>query len=254
LLLLAVLGAHQLAAMGARGLGLDGYPESWQIGALWVDPRWPIQLTWLLTGIALLLGWHRMTVFLAWMAVLLHGWLAVGDLGSGLAPAWFGHVGPAWVAPFGAGQGGWLLLSCLAAAAAGGPGHLARALGSVRVRSCRRVLVAGFVGSSVAIVAAPTLSWLTAPGAALTQCARGPLLGLVAAGVFVLSALRRTSDGRQAVLLLALAALIPLTARWHGLSPLPINLVAATAITAAYVFGIGRRDLAQDRRLQGSPE
>ena len=246
LLLLAVLGAHQLAAMGVRGLRLDGYPESWQVWRIWVDPRWPIQLAWLAAGVALLLRWQRTTVVVAWTAALLHAWWALVEVATGLALPWFGDVGPAWDAPFGAGQAGWLLLSSLAAATLiGGPAWLARALDLVPTRSLGRVPLAGLLGSSVAFVAAPALFGLTAGDVGLSQSARGPALALLAGGMALLAALWRTPEGRQATLLLALAALVPLASRWNAPSTLPIALIGVAVFAAGYAFGTRRRDSAQ---------
>ena len=246
LFMLAVLGTHQLGAMGLRGLGLDGFPESSQVWRLWVDPRWPIQLAWLATGVSLLLRWHRTTLALAWTAALLHAWLGLAELPTGLAPPWFGDVGPAWDAPFGARQASWLLLTWLAATLIGGPTRLARAIESVPARSWTRALGAGILASAVALLAAPAFG-LTAFDGHLSDGVRGAAaLSLVASSVALLHGLRRTPEGRQAILLLVMAALVPLATRWNTPSPLPVTLLGAAVFTAGYGFGMCRRACAEE--------
>lgn len=239
ILLLALVGGHQLVATGVRGLGLDGYPESWQVWRVWVDPRWPVQAAWLATGLALVLRWHRTTVVLAWTGVLLHAWLAVAEVATGLAVPWVGDVGPAWDAPFGARQAGWLLLTGLAAALVGGPARLASALDAAPDRSWRRVLVSGALGSAATFCVAPVVVRVTSPGAGLGTTSPEPLLALLAGGTALLVVLRRTSEGRPAALLLVATALLVLATRWHALGP--ALLAGAALFTAGYALGTSRR-------------
>jgi hypothetical protein len=87
---LAVLGAQQLTAAGIRGLGLDGYPDEWRIGVLWVDPRWPVHALWVTTGLALLLGRHRPALASAWAAAVLQTWHLVVTALTSVELAWPG--------------------------------------------------------------------------------------------------------------------------------------------------------------------
>ena len=96
LCLLAVLGAQQLVTSGLRGLGLDGSPDEWRLGVLWVDPRWPVHALWVVTALALLVGRHRAAVGSARAAAALHCWHLVVISATTVELPWPGDVGPYW--------------------------------------------------------------------------------------------------------------------------------------------------------------
>jgi hypothetical protein len=239
--LLAVLGTAQLSQMGLRGLGLDGYPREWGTWAVWVDPRWPVQLAWVATAAALLVRACRVAVLLAWAAVLLHGWMVVAGLAHLVTASsvwWVGDVGPGWLLSVNATQVGWFALSVATALLLGGPARARSGVEALPVRRWSQVLLAGLAGAVVAGAAgslAHRLSggmdtWADRPASALV-----PVL-LAAAVLAVL--LRRSPQGRAALALLAVAGLAPLLARWSD--PASVLLAAGPLVAVGYVIGARR--------------
>lgn len=234
--LLGLLGVQQLAANGFRGLGLDGYPEEWGLGILWVDPRWPVHVLWVATGLALLLGRHRLLVTSAWAAAALHAWLLVVTTVTTVDLPWPGDLGPHWVAPGGAAEASWALLSVFAAVLVGGPASAARARAALPVRRWRTVATVGLVVAALARLA--VLTSLMVAGSSnlhLVEAVRGPMPPLVLAAAVLATGLVPTRQGRQALLIVAMLAAAPLAARWSG------SMTWFAAATALFIAGYAAR-------------
>ena len=248
LCLLAVLGAQQLAAAGIRGLGLDGYPDEWRIGVLWVDPRWPVHALWVTTGLALLLGRHRPAVASAWAAAALHTWHLVVTAVTSVELPWPGDVGPHWVAPGGIAQGSWALLSVSSAVMLGGPAVAARAHAGMPGRRWCMVVATGLVGVALASVAGPAAYALLGNAhPQLVDDVRGPVLPLVLAAAVLASGLLRVPHGRAALLLLGMLAAAPLAARWSE----PMGTLGAGMVVFVAGYAVAQRGR---RRVPSTPD
>jgi hypothetical protein len=238
-LLLGVLGVAQLSQMALRGLALDGYPREWMVWQVWVDPRWPVHLAWLATAAALLLRRHLLAVLLAWVALLLHGWLVLTGIATGLDLWWLGQVGPAWFLSVNATQASWFVLTVAAALLLGGPVRTRHGVEALPVRQWSRVALAGLVGAVIAGAAAPVVFHLQGGAdAALAEDLRGGLVPVLLAAVVLVAALRRSAYGRVAVALLAVVGLVPLLARWSD--PTSVMLAGGTLFAVGYVAGARR--------------
>ena len=239
-LLLAVLGAAQLSQMALRGLALDGYPREWMIWRVWVDPRWPVHLAWLATGAALLLRRPLPAVLLAWVAVLLHAWLVLAAIATGLDLWWLGEVGPAWFLGVNATQASWFVLTVTTALLLGSPGRTRGAVEALPLRRWRTVLLAGVGGCAVAAVAGPIVFHLDGTmDVRLAEDLRGAFLPVLAATLALVAQLVRSPYGRGAVALLALVGLVPVLARWSD--PAAVLLAGGTLFLVGYVAGARRR-------------
>src|SRR3954447_7475760 len=215
LALLALLGAQQLAATAVRGLGLDRFPEEWGLGVLWVDPRWPVHVLWLATGLALLLGRHRLLVMSAWAAAVLHSWLLVVTTVTTVALPWPGDLGPHWVAPGGVAEASWALLSVCGAVMVGGPATAARARAGLPVRPWSAVAMLAVTGAALAWLAGVTgFLWTGSYHVNLLDGSLGQVAPLALAAAVLASGLRRTRHGRRALFVVAMLAMAPLAARW----------------------------------------
>ena len=235
LCLLAILGAQQLAASGIRGLGLDGYPDEWQMGVLWVDPRWPVQALWVATGVALLLGRHRLAVASAWAAAALSTWHLIVTAVTTVELPWPGDVGPHWVASGGMAQGSWALLSVSGAVMLGRPAVTARARASLPGRGWCTVVTTGLVGVALASVAGSAAYALRGTAhPQLVEELRGPVVPLVLAAAVLASNLLRVPHGRSALLMLGLLAAAPLGARWS--EPMETFGAGVVVFTAGYAL------------------
>jgi len=229
-ILLAVLGAQQLLAAAQRGLGLDGYPDAWRLDVVWVDPRWPVQLFWVTTGLALLLRRNRLAVVSAWTAAVLHVWLFVVTAVTTVDLPWPGDVGPHWVATGGTPQAGWVLLGLAGAVLLGGPVRLSRARAALTPRRCRTAGAVGLLGAGVAACAGPAVYAVLGNAAlGLSDSVRGPGLPLVLSATVLVRGLLRVPHGRGALVLLGVLAAAPLAARWSE----PMTAVGAGAATFA---------------------
>ena len=238
-LLLAVLGLAQLSQMGLRGLRLDGYPHAWQVWRVWVDPRWPIHVAWVATAAAVLLRRCRLAPLLAWTAVLLHGWLLLAAVATGWALPWIGDVGPAWYVSANATQASWFVLTAAAALLLGGPARTRRGVETLPVGRWSRVLVAGLVGCVVAgVVGAVVFRLEGSADVRLAEDVRGAALPLLLATLAVVAVLCRSSYGRGALALLAVAGLVPVLARWSD--PAAVVLTGGTLFVVGYVAGAQR--------------
>ncbi len=243
-LLLAVLGLAQLGAMSLRGLGLDGYPDGWMTSQLWVDPRWPVALAWLATASALLLRLQHLAVALAWVAVLLDGWLMLQGLTMwlalpGLETWWIGNLGPGWEIWITRAQVSWWVLTLVAALLIGGPRRAARAVAVLPARRWLGVLACGLVGVAISGAAAPVAFHL-GDGAdmILAEDLRSPMIPAALAALALVAALLRTPYSRGALSLLSLTGLVPVLARW---SEIPAALVAGgTLFVVGYLTGTRR--------------
>ena len=248
LCLLAVLGVQQLSAAGLRGLGLDGYPDEWRTGVLWVDPRWPVHAFWVTTGLALLLGRHRLAVASAWAAAALHTWHLVVTAVTSVELPWPGDVGPHWVAPGGIAQAGWALLSVSGAVMVGGPAVAARARAGLPGRHWWTVAATGLVGVALASVAGPAAYTLLGNAQPqVVEDVRGPFLPLVLAGAVLTSGLLRATHGRAALLVLGVLATVPLAARWSE----PMGMLGAVTVVLAAGYAVARRER---RRVPFTPD
>lgn len=248
LCLLAVLGAQQLSAAGIRGLGLDGYPDEWRTGVLWVDPRWPVHALWVTTGLALLLGRHRAAVASAWAAAALHTWHLVVTAVTTVELPWPGDVGPHWVAPGGIAQGSWALLSVSSAVLLGGPAFAARAHAGLPVRRWCMVVATGLVGVALASVAGPAAYALLGNAhPQLVEDVRGPVLPVVLAAAVLASGLLRVPHGRAALLLLGMLAAAPLATRWSE----PMGTLGAGMVVFAAGYAVAQRGR---RRALSTPD
>jgi hypothetical protein len=104
------------------------------------------------------------------------------------------------------------------------------------------VLLARTITSTAALLAAPVLFWLSASDVHVSESAPGAaVLALLASGVALQSALRRTPEGRHAVLLLLVAGIVPSLARWSSPSQLPGAVLGAAVFAAGYALGTHRR-------------
>jgi hypothetical protein len=238
LCVLAVLGARQLLGTGLRDVGLDGYPDSWQLDVLWVDPRWPVHTLWLMTGLALLLGRHGLTVVSAWSAAVAHAWLLLAS-GSPASLPWPGNIGPHWVAAVGAGEASWAVLSVAGAVLVGGPATAGRARADL---PSRRWWYAGVLGLGGGGAISAVGLWLSNPAigdAQLMGAVRGPAPALVlSAGVLGLG-LVRAPHGWGALALLGALTAVPLTVRWAA--PMSVLGAGALVFVAGYALASLRR-------------
>ncbi len=215
LCLLAVLGAQQLVTSGLRGLGLDGYPDEWRLGVLWVDPRWPVHALWVVTALALLVGRHRAAVGSAWAAAALHCWHLVVISATTVELPWPGDVGPYWAATGGIVQASLVVLTVAGAVMMGGPAVAAEARAGLSGRRWWAVAGAGLVGVALASAAGPAAYAVLGNGhLRLADAIRGPVLPLVLAAAVLASGLLRAPHGRAALLLLGMLGAATLAARW----------------------------------------
>jgi hypothetical protein len=238
LCLLAVLGAWQLLATGLRGLGLDGYPAAWQLDVLWVDPRWPVHALWLVSGLALLLGRHRLTVVSAWSAAVAHAWQLLAG-GSAASLPWPGNIGPHWVAPGGAAEAGWAVLSVAGAVLVGGPATAERARADLAGRRWWGAVVVGLVGGGAISVVGLSVSAPASAGGRLMDAVRGPAPALLLCAVVLGLGLVRAPHGTGALALLGALTAVPLAVRWA--EPMSVVGAGALVVVAGYVVSSLRR-------------
>ena len=240
-LLLGVLGVQQLAAMGLRGLALDGYPDAWGVHVVWVDPRWPVHALWVVTGLALLLGRHRLAVGSAWVVAGLHCWHIVVTAATGADLFWPGDVGPHWQAPGGAPEASWALLSIAVAVLVGGPARAARACAGLSRRRRRAVVATGLGSVALALAGGPAMhALLGVEHLALTEGVRGTTVPLVLTAGVLARALLRAPHGRGALLLLAALSAAPLGVRWS--EPMTLLAAGAAVFAAGYAVAATGRD------------
>ena len=251
LLLLAVLGVQQLTASALRGLGLDGHPEAWGTHHLWADPRWPVQVLWVVTGLALLLGRHRSAVAAAWTGAALHAWHLVVVSVTTVDLPWPGNVGDShWVATGGAAQAGWTLLTVAGAVMLGGPESAARARSGLSPRRWWTVPAAGLVGVSLTSVAgASAYGLLGIDHVRLVEGVRGPVLPLVLAAAALATGLLRAARGRAALVTLGLLATVPIAARWSD----PMGVVAGVVALLVAGYALGARTGRVEPSAPGAP-
>lgn len=239
-LLLAVLGAAQLSQMALRGLALDGYPREWMTWRVWVDPRWPVHVAWLATGAALLLRRNLPAVLLAWVAVLMHTWLVLAGIATGLDLWWPGQVGPAWFLGVNATQASWFVLTVATAFLLGSPARTRAAVEALPPRRWGTVVLAGVAGCAVAAIAGPVVFHLEGTmDVRMAENIRGPFVPVLAATLALVAQLVRSPYGRGAVAMLAVAGLVPVLARWSD--PAGVLLAGGTLFTVGYVVGTRRR-------------
>ena len=240
--LLAVLGARQLVATGLRGMGLDGYPEEWQASVLWVDPRWPVHALWLVTGAALMIGFHRLVVALAWTTVVLHAWLLLVITSMPALP-WPGNTGPHWMAPGGAGEASWAVLSVACAIMVGGPHSAERTRADLRGNRWWAALAVGVVGGGTVSVIAMWLAERSDQSSiALMDSLVGPGLALVLSAGVLGRELIRVPHGRGALFVLGALVAAPLLAR------LPTLVAALVAAAIVFVSGCAVATLSRASR------
>ena len=245
LCLLAVLGARQLTATALRALGLDGYPDQWQASVLWVDPRWPVHALWVVTGVALLIGWHRLVVALAWTTSVLHAWLLLEITSMPVLP-WPGDAGPHWMAPGGAGEASWVVLSVAGAIMVGGPHSVGRARGQLRGSRWWSAVVVGVVGGGALSVAAMWVAEVSSPGpVALMGGLVGPGLSLLLSAGILARGLIGVQHGRGALVVLGALGSAPLFVRW----PTLVTALSATAVVLASGYALA----APGRASRSSP-
>jgi hypothetical protein len=250
LCLLAVLGASQLAANGTRAFRIGSYPDVSHMHNLWVDPRWPVHVLWLTSGLALLIARHRLLVASAWTAAAAQVWYLVVGITAVDAP-WVGNVGPHWTARPGYGEAGWALLSTIAALLLGGPRNAGRACNGLP-RSRWRIAAA--TGAGAIGVAALTdmvaYTYLGNDAIAAVSTVRGPAFPVLSAAAVLTFGFVRTSQNLAVLAILAAMATVPLALRWSEWaatwSPSMAVLLAGTALfVAGYTAArlSGRADL-----------
>jgi hypothetical protein len=245
LCVLAVLGARQLLASGLRGLGWDGYPDQWQLSVLWVDPRWPVHVLWLVTGLVLVLGRHRLAVLSARAAVVVHAWQLLAGASPALVP-WPGDVGPHWVAPGGVAEAGWLVLTVAGAVMLGGPTTAGRAVAALPGRRWWSAGAVGVLGGGAMSVLA-----LWTPdqgGSGLVDLVRGQGPSLVLASAVLGLGLVREPHGTGALALLGALAAVPLAIRWSA----PMTACAAAALVFLAGYAVASLHRAADQSAPGS--
>jgi hypothetical protein len=231
LCLLAVLGARQLLASGLRWLGWDGYPDQWQASVLWVDPRWPVHALWLLTGLVLMLGRHRLAVVSAWAAAVVHAWQLLAAASPALVP-WPGDLGPHWIAPGGVAETGWLVLTVAGAVMLGSPASASRAVAALPGHRWWSACAVGTLGGAAVSVLA--LSVPDQPGSGLVGLLRGQGPSLVIAAAVLGLGLVRAPDGTGALALLGALAAVPVAVRWS--EPMTAWGAAALVLLAGYAL------------------
>jgi hypothetical protein len=235
--LLAVLGASQLAANGTRAFRIGSYPDVSQMHNLWVDPRWPVHVLWLTSGLALLIGRHRLLVASAWTAAAVQVWYLVVGITAVNAP-WVGNVGPHWTARPGYGEAGWALLSTIAALLLGGPRNAGLACNSLP-RSRWRIAAATGAGAIgvAALTGMVAYTYLGSSTIAAVETVRGPAFPLLSAAAVLTFGFVRTSQHLAVLAILAAMAAVPLALRWSEWaatwSPSMAVLLAGTALFVA---------------------
>lgn len=250
LCLLAVLGGWQLLATGLRGLRLDGYPDEWQAGALWVDPRWPVHALWLVTGLAFVLRRQCIAVTTAWTAGVLHIWLFLSVTSPASLP-WLGDTGPHWVARGGAFEASWLVLSLAGALLIGGTAAAQRARHDLPGSRWCGAIVIGLIGGAAISVVALSVAEQSPNGLTpLLGVVAGPSLAPVLCGAVLGLGLIRVPHGRPALALISVLAAVPLAARWSE----AVALLAAGVVVFLAGYAVASLsqvpDAATDERAQ----
>jgi hypothetical protein len=204
---------------------------------VWVDPRWPVQVVWVLAGLGLLLGRFRVAVTAAWSAALLHIWYVLVIVATGADLPWLGYVGPHWwVGGSSSTEPGWLVLSVGAAVMLGGRSRAAEAGAALSRRRWCAVAAAGVVGTGFAAVAGPLVMAVQGPVAMpLSEDVRGPVGPLLLAAAVLTLGLLRARHGRVTLAVLAVMASVPLAARWSD--PVAVLVAGAALVTVCAIAG-----------------